>query len=166
MDSAGGMPQFKAINSKDHIEDKVQRRVLQMILKPGDERGSGVPLYLEQLAAELLSEDRPTFLSRDCIERVFMETLSTFYAGYDPPFSYLVACYPRALDKAYCYTTRCVVKTSKASAEIHKVAELAVASVVCFSLQAFVVLFFDNPVSFYFCSLHSILTTVMSMFLA
>ncbi|KAH8946726.1 hypothetical protein BDL97_11G000700 [Sphagnum fallax] len=67
---------------------------------------------------------------------------------------------------AYCYTTRCIVKTSKASAEIHKVAGLAVASVVCFSLQAFVVLFFDNPVSFYFCSLHSILTKVMSMFLA
>jgi hypothetical protein len=47
---------------------------------------------------------------------------------------------------AYCYTTRCIVKTSKASAEIHKVAGLAVASVVCFSLQAFVVLFFDNPI--------------------
>jgi hypothetical protein len=45
----------------------------------------------------------------------------------------------------YCYTTRCVVKTSKASADIHKVAGLAVASVVCFSLQSFVVHFFDNP---------------------
>ncbi|KAH9546829.1 hypothetical protein CY35_11G001300 [Sphagnum magellanicum] len=99
MDSAGGMPQFKAIKSKVDIEDKVQRRVLQVILRPGDERGSGVPLYLEQLAAELLSEDRPTFLSRDCIERVFMERLSTLYAGYDPPFSYLVACYRRALEK-------------------------------------------------------------------
>jgi hypothetical protein len=33
----------------------------------------------------------------------------------------------------------------KASADIHKVAGLAVASVVCFFLQAFVVLFFDNP---------------------
>ncbi len=48
---------------------------------------------------ELLSEDRPTFLSRDCIERVFMERLSTFYAGYDPPFSYLVACYRQALEE-------------------------------------------------------------------
>jgi hypothetical protein len=43
---------------------------------------------------------------------------------------------------AYCYTIRCIVK---ASADIHKVAGLAVASVVCFFLQAFVVLFFDNP---------------------
>ncbi|CAM6013331.1 unnamed protein product [Sphagnum balticum] len=60
--------------------------------------------------------------------------------------------YLRALGLlAYCYTPRCVVKTSKASADIHKVAGLAAASVVCFSLQAFVVLFFDNPVSFYFC---------------
>jgi ubiquitin conjugation factor E4 B len=99
MNSAGRMPQFKAIKSKVDIEDKVQRRLLQVILRQGDERGSGVPLYLEQLAAELLSEDRLTFLSRDCIERVSMETLCTFYAGYDPPFSYLVACYRRALEK-------------------------------------------------------------------
>ncbi|CAM6013332.1 unnamed protein product [Sphagnum balticum] len=53
MDSAGGMPKFKAIKSNVDIEDKVQlqRRVLQVILRPGDESGSGVPLYLEQLAA-------------------------------------------------------------------------------------------------------------------
>jgi hypothetical protein len=51
MDSAGGMPKFKAIKSNVDIEDKVQRRVLQVILRPGVERGSGVPLYLEQLAA-------------------------------------------------------------------------------------------------------------------
>ncbi|KAH8948543.1 hypothetical protein BDL97_11G099600 [Sphagnum fallax] len=43
------------------------------------------------------------------------------------------------------YNKMCRVKTSKASADIHKVAGLAVASVVCFSLRAFVVLFFDNP---------------------
>jgi hypothetical protein len=70
-----------------------------VILRPADESGSGVPLYLEQLAAEPLSEDRPTFLSRDCIERGFMERLSTFYAGYDHPFSCLVACYRRALEE-------------------------------------------------------------------
>jgi energy-converting hydrogenase Eha subunit G len=43
------------------------------------------------------------------------------------------------------YNKMCRVKTSQASADIHKVAGLAVASVVCFSLRAFVVLFFDNP---------------------
>jgi ubiquitin conjugation factor E4 B len=95
------MAQLKATRSKVDIEDKVLQRVLQVTLRPGDDRGgSGVPLYLEQLAAELLSEDRPTVLSRDSIERVFMERLSTIYAGYDPPFSYLVGCYRRALEEA------------------------------------------------------------------
>jgi ubiquitin conjugation factor E4 B len=96
----GGMAQLKATRSKVDIEDKVLQRVLQVTLRPGDDRGSGVPLYLEQLAAELLSEDRPTVLSRDSIERVFMQRLSTIYAGYDPPFSYLVGCYRRALEEA------------------------------------------------------------------
>jgi hypothetical protein len=49
------------------------------------------------------------------------------------------------------YNKMCRVKTSQASADIHKVAGLAVASVVCFSLRAFIVLVFDNPVSFCFC---------------
>ncbi|KAH9550979.1 hypothetical protein CY35_10G100000 [Sphagnum magellanicum] len=43
------------------------------------------------------------------------------------------------------YNKMCRVKTSQASADIHKVAGLAVASVVCFSLRAFIVLVFDNP---------------------
>ncbi|CAK9231327.1 unnamed protein product [Sphagnum troendelagicum] len=94
------MAQLKATRSKVDIEDKVLQRVLQVTLRPGDDRGSGVPLYLEQLAAELLSEDKPTVLSRDSIERVFMQRLSTIYAGYDPPFSYLVGCYRRALEEA------------------------------------------------------------------
>jgi uncharacterized membrane protein len=44
------------------------------------------------------------------------------------------------------YSKMCKVKTGKSSADIRKVAGLALAAVVCFSLRAFLVLFGDIPV--------------------
>lgn len=63
-------------------EDAVLRKVLQVTVRAGSEEGgNGYPVYLEQLAAELMSEGRPTLLSRDVLERVLMDRLSTLYAG-------------------------------------------------------------------------------------
>lgn len=82
-DSFGSaMAHSKAGMSVADREDAVLRKVLQVTVRAGSEEGgNGYPVYLEQLAAELMSEGRPTLLSRDVLERVLMDRLSTLYAG-------------------------------------------------------------------------------------
>ena len=89
----------KTERTKADLEDAVLRRVLQVSLSAGSDYRSGGFVYLEQLAAELLSEGRPTLLSRDILERVLMERLESLHTGCDPPFTYLVGCYRRALEE-------------------------------------------------------------------
>uniref|UniRef100_A0A7I4AYP6 RING-type E3 ubiquitin transferase n=1 Tax=Physcomitrium patens TaxID=3218 RepID=A0A7I4AYP6_PHYPA len=94
------MAQPRAGRSLADLEDAVLRRVLLVTVRPGSEEGSGLPVYLEQLSAELMSEGRQTLLSRDVLERVLMERLSTLYEGSEPPFLYLVNCYRRAFGES------------------------------------------------------------------
>ena len=93
------MAQPKVGRSLVDLEDAVLRRVLLVTVRPGSEVGHGLPIYLELLAAELMSEDRAALLSRDLLERVLMERLSTLYDGSEPPFLYLVNCYRRAFSE-------------------------------------------------------------------
>ncbi|KAG6550550.1 hypothetical protein Mapa_007919 [Marchantia paleacea] len=87
---------------KEEVEDFVLKKVLQVTLTPGpnDGPGSGSGMvYLEQLAAELLSEDKELALSKDLLERVLMDRLSVYREGTEPPFLYLIGCYRRALEE-------------------------------------------------------------------
>lgn len=90
------MAQPKVGRSVEDLEDAVLRRVLWVTVRAASEEGNGKPVNLEQLSAELLSEGRPALLSRDLLERVLMERLSTLFARSEPPFLYLVNCYRRA----------------------------------------------------------------------
>ncbi|KAG0558710.1 hypothetical protein KC19_10G048000 [Ceratodon purpureus] len=82
------------------LEDAVLRRVLVVTVKPGSPEGPGLPVYLEQLCGELMSEDKPTLLSRELLERVLMDRLGTFSVGMEAPFLYLVNCYRRASEES------------------------------------------------------------------
>lgn len=61
--------------------------------------GGNEYVYLEQLAAELMSEGKNLALTRDVLERALMDRLSTNRVGVEAPFVYLVGCYRRALDE-------------------------------------------------------------------
>lgn len=95
------MAQSRPSRSIADTENFTLRRILQVSLTPAPE---GQPphslLYLEQLAAELLSESRPLLLSRDVLDRVLIERLSNPSPGCDPAVLYLVGCYRRANEEA------------------------------------------------------------------
>ncbi|KAJ7561846.1 hypothetical protein O6H91_03G043800 [Diphasiastrum complanatum] len=88
----------KAGKSPEEIEDFILRRVFQVTVLPATEHSNNL-IYLEQVAAELLSENKAILLSRDVIERVLMDRLSTLYPGHEAPFDYLVGCYRRAVEE-------------------------------------------------------------------
>jgi ubiquitin conjugation factor E4 B len=81
------------------LEDAVLRRVLAVTVKPGSAEGPGLPVYLEQLCGELMSEGKPTLLSRELLERALMDRLSAFAPGWEPPLLYLVNSYRRASEE-------------------------------------------------------------------
>ncbi|CAM6108599.1 unnamed protein product [Calypogeia fissa] len=57
-------------------------------------------LYLERLAAELLSEEKDLALNKDVLERVLVDRLSMSIEEVgETPFVYLVGCYRRALEQ-------------------------------------------------------------------
>lgn len=93
------MAQPKGGRTPADLEDAVLRRVLLVTVRAGSPEGPGLPMYVEQLSAELLSEGRPTLLSRDLLERVLMDRLMIYNEGMEPPFLYLVNCYRRASDE-------------------------------------------------------------------
>ncbi|KAL3691495.1 hypothetical protein R1sor_005146 [Riccia sorocarpa] len=84
---------------KEEVEDFVLKKVLQVTLVPNDGPGSAGIVYLEQLAAELLSEEKELALSKDLLERVLMDRLSTYRPGTESPLLYLIGCYRRALEE-------------------------------------------------------------------
>lgn len=86
--------------SMAELEDAVLRRVLAVTVKPGSAEGAGLPVYLEQLSAELLSEEKPTLLARDLTERALMDRLSVFAVPMEAPFLYLVNSYRRAWEES------------------------------------------------------------------
>lgn len=80
------------------VEDIVVRKILLVSLIDSMENDSRV-VYLEQTAAEILSEGRDLLVSRDLMERVLIDRLSGNYVVAEPPFQYLVNCYRRAHDE-------------------------------------------------------------------
>eukprot|EP01018_Ginkgo_biloba_P036582 Gb_15414 [translate_table: standard] len=92
------MAQSKPTRSPAEVEDIILRRIFQVTLGSGKEQGSPL-VYLEQSAAEVMSEGRPLLLSREIMERILIDRLSTVSIGSDPPFLYLVQCYRRAQEE-------------------------------------------------------------------
>ncbi|KAG0504573.1 hypothetical protein KC19_N014100 [Ceratodon purpureus] len=91
------MAQPRAGRTLVDLEDAVLRRVLLVSIRPGKEEGHVKSVYLEQLAAELMSEGRPAVLSRDLLERLLMERLGFLYDRSEPPFLYLVKLLPASV---------------------------------------------------------------------
>ncbi|OAY80595.1 putative ubiquitin conjugation factor E4 [Ananas comosus] len=104
------MASSKPQRSPAEVEDIILRKILLVALvDPSASGGGGAGdprvVYLEQTAAEILSEGKPLLLSRDCTERVLLDRLS--YGGGDGPaaverrpFFYLIGCFRRAQDEA------------------------------------------------------------------
>ncbi|KAI5062089.1 hypothetical protein GOP47_0022628 [Adiantum capillus-veneris] len=88
--------------SAAETEDFALRRILNVSVSPPNDqqRNSHPPAYLEQLAAELLSESKPLLLSRDVLERVVIERLSNPPPGCEIAIAYLLGCYRRATEEA------------------------------------------------------------------
>lgn len=79
-------------------------RVLQVTLTY-PENNQSLPVYLVQLAAEMLSEGHELQLAKGDLERLLMERLSmpqeTLPNGaQETPLKYLVECYRRSLDES------------------------------------------------------------------
>ncbi|KAJ0973800.1 hypothetical protein J5N97_015765 [Dioscorea zingiberensis] len=91
---ATGKPQ----RSPAEIEDIILRKIFLISLADPSPADPAV-VYLEQTAAELLSEDRPLHLLRDSMERVLIDRLSLPEPPL-PPFTYLVASFRRATDES------------------------------------------------------------------
>lgn len=90
------MAQSKPSRSSAEVEDIILRRIFHVTLGTGSNQVPPV-VYLEQTAAELLSEGRPILLSMDIMERVLIDRLSI--PGLEPPFQYLVQCYGRSQEE-------------------------------------------------------------------
>ncbi|KAH9298077.1 hypothetical protein KI387_029759, partial [Taxus chinensis] len=90
------MAQAKPSRSTAEVEDIILRRIFQVTLGPGRDHVPP-PVYLEQTAAEVLSEGMPLLLCMDIMERVLIDRLSTPHL--ELPFKYLVHCYRRAQEE-------------------------------------------------------------------
>lgn len=88
----------KPQRSPAEIEDIILRKIFLVSLadpQPSDPK----VVYLEQTAAEILSEDKPLLLSKDLMERILIDRLSGDFPSADPPFVYLIGCYQRSVDE-------------------------------------------------------------------
>lgn len=89
----------KPQRSPDEIEDIILRKILLVSLsEPPSPSPSPQLVYLEQTAAELLSECKPLLFSADITERVLIDRLSVSPPP-QPTFRYLLSCYSRCLDE-------------------------------------------------------------------
>ncbi|CAK7323007.1 unnamed protein product [Dovyalis caffra] len=86
----------KPQRSLQEIEDIILRKILLISLTDSSDPRI---VYLEMTAAEILSEGRDLKLNRDLIERVLIDRLSVQNPNTEPPFSYLLGCYRRAVDE-------------------------------------------------------------------
>lgn len=101
----------KPKRSREEVVDEILKRVLHLTLaSPEDPQklaSSGV-VYLEQLAAELLSEGAAVRLSADVVERAIMARLAmgedsmvelTGPAASESPLDYTIRAYARSLEE-------------------------------------------------------------------
>ncbi|CAH8328041.1 unnamed protein product [Eruca vesicaria subsp. sativa] len=97
------MSTTKPQRSPAEIEDIILRKIFHVTLtEPPTESDPRVVVYLEMTAAEILSEGKPLLLSRDLIERVLIDRLSSSnnFPSSEPPFPYLIGSYRRAHDES------------------------------------------------------------------
>lgn len=97
------MAQPRPARSPAESEDFALRRILNVTVSDpavSSANPSTGPVYLEQLAAELLSESKPLLLSRDLLERVVIERLSNPPPGCEAAMAYLLGSYRRATEEA------------------------------------------------------------------
>lgn len=87
----------KPQKSPAEIEDIILRKIFLISLT--GPIADPKTVYLEMIAAEILSESRPLLLSRDLMERILIDRLSTLQSGAESPFPYLVGCYRRAYEE-------------------------------------------------------------------
>eukprot|EP00897_Mesotaenium_endlicherianum_P010633 jgi/Mesen1/9599/ME000657S08877 len=96
----GPTPAPKKVRSIEEVEDEILKKVLLVTLtEPNDGSPSSV-VYLEQTAAEILSEGDPMMLSRKNTARALTARLSTLQPGPETPLIYLVNGYNRALEES------------------------------------------------------------------
>ncbi|CAN6470133.1 unnamed protein product [Victoria cruziana] len=110
------------------IEDILLRRIFLVSLTEPNDSDAKVA-YLELTAAEILSEGRPMQLSRDLIERVLVDRLSSVFPGAETPFEYLVGCYRRAIDEGRKVAS---MKDREMKADMEAVVREAKKLVVCY----------------------------------
>uniref|UniRef100_A0A7N0V4J4 RING-type E3 ubiquitin transferase n=1 Tax=Kalanchoe fedtschenkoi TaxID=63787 RepID=A0A7N0V4J4_KALFE len=90
----------KAQRSPAEVEDIILRKIFLVALIEPMQTTPPCPIaYLEMTAAEILSEGRELLLTRDLMERVLIDRLSSQFPAADPPFQYLVGCYRRAQEE-------------------------------------------------------------------
>ncbi|KGN59533.1 probable ubiquitin conjugation factor E4 [Cucumis sativus] len=92
------MATSKPQRSPEEVEDIILRKVFLISLTDTSDSDSRI-VYLEQTAAELLSEGKPLRISRDVMERIIIDRLSAHVPSAEPPFQYLIGCYRRAHDE-------------------------------------------------------------------
>ncbi|XP_023530220.1 probable ubiquitin conjugation factor E4 [Cucurbita pepo subsp. pepo] len=92
------MATSKSQRSPEEVEDIILRKVFLVSLTPPSDSDSRT-VYLEQTAAELLSEGKELRISRDVMERIIIDRLSGTFPSAEPIFQYLIGCYRRAHDE-------------------------------------------------------------------
>ncbi|XP_038903926.1 probable ubiquitin conjugation factor E4 isoform X2 [Benincasa hispida] len=93
------MATSKPQRSPEEVEDIILRKVFLVSLTDSSDSDSRI-VYLEQTAAELLSEGKQLRISRDIMERIIIDRLSGNFPSAEPPFQYLIGCYRRAHDES------------------------------------------------------------------
>ncbi|KAH9621393.1 hypothetical protein KSS87_002332 [Heliosperma pusillum] len=90
----------KPQRSPEEVEDIILRKIfLVSLMDSSSDSIDPRVIYLEQTAAEILSEGKQLRLCRDLMERVLIDRLSNPFPGAQPPFYYLVGCHCRAFDE-------------------------------------------------------------------
>lgn len=82
----------------EDVKDEILKKILLLSFTPQGESQKSV-IYLEKVAAELLSEETELKLSEDTADRAIMERLSEFYPGSESPFEFLINSYKRATEE-------------------------------------------------------------------
>ncbi|KAL5805653.1 hypothetical protein ACOSQ4_028386 [Xanthoceras sorbifolium] len=88
----------KPQRTPEQIEDIILRKIFLVTLSDSMETDSRI-VYLELTAAEILSEGKDLYLSRDLMERVLIDRLSGSFASAEPAFQYLINSYRRAYEE-------------------------------------------------------------------
>ena len=94
---ASPKPSVRPSRSVAEVIDEILRRVFHVTMAvPTDKPSEKLFMYLEELAAEFLSESKPLLLSKKNMERALMERLAVLHPSADSPFAYLVSCFRRS----------------------------------------------------------------------